>query len=97
MGALNTATPQNKIEQTPNHRKKYYQHSNTARFTWSKCLLFFKKKKNVITVTSTFQTQETHYKTFLPHSPHVKFLVVAYTSFIKKVKQLVIVVTDTSS
>ena len=66
----------NKIVQTPHHYKKYYQHTDTARFTWSN--LFY--KKNVITVTSTFQTQETHHKTFLPQSPHVKFLAVAYTS-----------------
>ena len=32
----------NKIEQTPHHRKKYYQLTDTARFTWSK----LKKKKS---------------------------------------------------
>ena len=31
----------NKIEQTPHNRKKYYQLTDTARFTWSK----LKKKK----------------------------------------------------
>ena len=67
----------NKIEQTPHHRKKYNQLTDTARFTWSK---FFFSKKNVITVTSTFQTKETHHKTFLPQSPHVKFLAVAFIS-----------------
>ena len=67
----------NKIEQTPHHRKKYYQLTDTARFTWSKLK---KKKKNVITVTSTFQTKETHHKTFLPQSLRVKFLAVAYIS-----------------
>ena len=29
-GVLNTATPQNKIEQTPRHRKKNYQHTDTV-------------------------------------------------------------------
>ena len=29
-GVLNTSTPQNKIEQTPRHRKKYCQHRDTA-------------------------------------------------------------------
>ena len=43
-----------KIEQTPHHRKTY-QHTDTARFTWSTCFSFF-KKTNVNTVTSTFQT-----------------------------------------
>ena len=43
--------------------------------------VFFFFFLNVITVTSTFQTQETHHKTILPPSPHVKFLAVAYTSF----------------
>ena len=76
MGSSEYRNTANKIEQIPHHRKKYCQHTDTARFTWSN--LFF--KKNVITVTSTFQTQETHHKTFLPKSPHVKFLAVAYTS-----------------
>ena len=30
-----------KIEQTPHHRKKYYQYTDTAKFTWSKCFFFF--------------------------------------------------------
>ena len=34
----------NKIEQTPHHRKKYNQLTDTARFTCSK-FFFFKKKK----------------------------------------------------
>ena len=76
MGGSEYRNTANKIEQIPHHRNKYCQHTDTARFTWSN--LFF--KKNVITVTSTFQTQETHHKTFLPKSPHVNFLAVAYTS-----------------
>ena len=76
MGGSEYRNTTKKIEQTPHHRKKYYQHADTTRFTWSKCFFFF---KNVITVTSTFQTQETHHKTILPPSPHVKFLSVAYT------------------
>ena len=70
MGGSEYRNTANKIEQIPHHRNKYYQHTDTARFTWSN--LFF--KKNVITVTSTFQTQETHHKTFLPKSPHVNSL-----------------------
>ena len=77
MGGSEYRNTTNKIEQTPHHRKKYYQHAHTARFTWSKFFFFF--FFNVITVTSTFQTQETHHKTILPPSPHVKFLAVAYT------------------
>ena len=80
MGGSEYRNTTNKIEQTPHHRKKYYQYADTARFTWSKCFFFFFFfKKNVITVTSTFQTQETHHKTILLPSPHVKFLAVAYT------------------
>ena len=80
MGGSEYRNTTNKIEQTPHHRKKYYQYADTARFTWSKCFFFFFFfLKNVITVTSTFQTQETHQKTILPPSPHVKFLAVAYT------------------
>ena len=30
-----------KIEQTPHHRKKYYQYTDTAKFTWSKCFVVF--------------------------------------------------------
>ena len=75
MGGSEYRNTANKIEQTPQHRKKYYLLTDTARFTWSK---FFFLKKEVITVTSTFQTKETHHKTFLPQSPHVKFLAVAY-------------------
>ena len=68
----------NKIEQTPHHRKKYLNNSPTPQDLPG--LNFFFQKKNVITVTSTFQTKETHHKTFLPQSPHVKFLAVAYIS-----------------
>ena len=67
MGGSEYRNTTNKIEQTPHHRKKYYQHADTARFTWSKYFVFF-FLKNVITVTSTFQTQETHHKTILPPS-----------------------------
>ena len=65
MGGSEYRNTANKIEQTPHHRKKYYQHTDTAKFTLSKCFFL-----NVNTITSTFQTQETHHKTFLSHSPH---------------------------
>ena len=75
MGGSEYRNTANKIEQTPHHRKKYYQHTDTAKFILSKCFFL-----NVNTITSTFQTQETHHKTFLSHSPCAKFLAVAYTS-----------------
>ena len=77
-GVLNTATPQQnrsntaspqEILSTRRHRKIYLV----------QMFFFFFFFLNVITVTSTFQTQERHHKTILPPSPHVKFLAVAYT------------------
>ena len=41
MGGSEYRNTTKKIEQTPHHRKKYYQHADTARFTWSKCFFVF--------------------------------------------------------
>ena len=41
MGGSEYRNTTNEIEQTPHHRKKYYQYADTARFTWSKCFFFF--------------------------------------------------------
>ena len=55
MGGSEYRNTANKIEQTLHHRKKYYQHTDTAKFTLSKCffltsiplLLLFKHKKHI--------------------------------------------------
>ena len=57
MGGSQYRNTANKIEQTPHHRKKYYQHTDTAKFTLSKCF-FFKRQYHYFYFSNTRNTSQ---------------------------------------
>ena len=57
MGGSEYRNTANKIEQTPHHRKKYYQHTDTAKFTLSKCF-FFKRQYHYFYFSNTRNTSQ---------------------------------------
>ena len=57
MGGSEYRNTANKIAQTPHHRKKYYQHTDTAKFTLSKCF-FFKRQYHYFYFSNTRNTSQ---------------------------------------